>query len=355
MAGTERPFVAVIGGLQELDDAKATEAREVGRTLGVELAQAGFGLVVYFSDAKSLEPHVVKGYAAVVSDGDGEIRVRYSESHRGAVKFAEETTQKNLFQNRQFPDHDWEAPFYRSLVDEDGVDAVLLLGGRTTTFIAGQIALARCLPVLAIDEFGGAASKIWRQLAQRSPKTTHSWGTRPAADFIKQLKDECLAVDAQHKESLRRQQLLDKMLARRHQAGYAAAAFFGLLCVLYFGLVNIPSAASYPIIVFAGLMAAGATGALVRAILWEPAENDPRISLLLGSIAGFVVGLAYLIPQWIGAPGPLSPKPEGISATDKIQLASSILVAISAGVGFDSVFSRLRKQAQDDKFDPAKR
>jgi hypothetical protein len=99
-------------------------------------------------------------------------------------------------------------------------------------------------------------------------------------------------------------------------------------------------------------MPAGATGALVRAVLWGPEENDPRISLLLGSIAGFVVGLAYLIPQWIGAPGVLAPKVDSVSATDKIQLASAVLVALSAGVGFDTVFSRLQKQAQDASIGP---
>jgi hypothetical protein len=69
-------------------------------------------------------------------------------------------------------------------------------------------------------------------------------------------------------------------------------------------------------------------------------------------VAGFVVGLAYLVPQWVGAPGVLSPKADVVSATDKIQFASAVLVAISAGVGFDTVFSRLQKQAQDSAVAP---
>jgi hypothetical protein len=35
-----------------------------------------------------------------------------------------------------------------------------------------------------------------------------------------------------------------------------------------------------------------------------------------------------------------------VQATDKIQFASAILVALSAGVGFDTVFTRLKKQAE---------
>ena len=109
---------------------------------------------------------------------------------------------------------------------------------------------------------------------------------------------------------------------------------------------------TYPFVMFVGLIAAGATGTLVRTVLWGPRENDPRTSLLLGSITGFVVGLAYLIPQWVGAPGVLAPKVDTISATDKIQFASAILVAVSAGVGFDAVFSQLQKQAQDATVGP---
>jgi hypothetical protein len=117
-------------------------------------------------------------------------------------------------------------------------------------------------------------------------------------------------------------------------------------------MVYPPAAAKYPFVMFAGLISAGATGALVRLLLGGPPENDPRRSFLLGSIAGFVVGLAYLIPQWVGAPGVLNPKADVVLATDKIQFASAVLVAISAGVGFDTVFSRLQKQAQDIEIGP---
>jgi hypothetical protein len=117
-------------------------------------------------------------------------------------------------------------------------------------------------------------------------------------------------------------------------------------------MVYTPFPSAYPFLMFVGLIAAGATGTLVRAVLWGTGESDPRTSLLLGSIAGFVVGLAYLIPQWVGAPGVLEPKVDAVSATDKIQFASAILVAVSAGVGFDTVFSRLQKQAQDAAVGP---
>ncbi len=334
---------------------KATKRRlkRQEKAIGAELAKAGFGLVVYFSNDASLEPHVVSGYATALADGTGSIRVRYAESQRGQIKFAEETEHQYLFEHRLFPGQDWEVPFYRSLAEKDGVDAVVLLGGATSTLIAGQIAVARRLPILAVDEFGGSAAKIWNQLAQASPDSNYpSWGKRSVAKFVEQLKQECTALAAQRREISQREQMLTEIVAQRKKVSHAAGAFVLLLASLFFGMVYTPNPTGYPFLIFAGLITAGATGALIRAVLWGPAESDPRTSLLLGSVAGFVVGLAYLIPQWVGAPGILSPKAEVVSATDKIQFVSAVLVAISAGVGFDTVFSRLQKQAQDAAIGP---
>jgi hypothetical protein len=355
MKNADVPFVAVIGGLWQLDAAKSAAAKATGNVIGGELAKAGFGLVVYFSNDESLEPHVVSGYCASLTDGAGLIRVRYAESQRGQVKFKEETARPELFEHRLFPYQDWEMPFYQSLAEEEGVDAVLLLGGSTSTLIAGQIAVARRLPILAVDEYGGSAAKIWNQLAQASPEKNHySWGKRSAAAFIEELKNECDAVAARRKEGRRREGMLATITARRQQTVYAAGAFVLLLAALFFGMVYTPFPSAYPFVTFAGLISAGATGALVRVVLSGPGENDPRTSLLLGGVAGFVVGLAYLIPQWVGAPGVLEPKANTVSATDKIQFASAVLVAVSAGVGFDTVFSRLQKQAQDTAIGPPK-
>lgn len=171
------PFVAVIGGFYQCDENVAANAKATAQLIGVELARAKVGLIVYFSDEKSLEPYVVSGYATVKSGG--RIRIRYAESQRGQVRFKEQDTQPELFDPPSlFPSQDWEAPFYRSLVEEEGVDAVLLLCGGTSTLIAGQIAMARRPPIMAIDEFGGSAAEIWHQMAQAAPTKVYSWGSQ---------------------------------------------------------------------------------------------------------------------------------------------------------------------------------
>ena len=323
-------FVAIIGGFYQLDPAKSSEAKRVAREMGAALAKAGMGLVVYFSDEKSLEPHVVAGYASALPAGTGahSIRVRFAESQRDQVKFAEEANRRELFESKLFAGQDWEAPFYRSLVDAEGVDGVLLMAGGRSTFIAGQIAVARPMPVLAIDRFGGSAGVIWTELSTRS-RDYPSARTHSPADLVTWLKAKCAAEAEQRKEARRREKAYAALTSQRRKCLWAAVAFAALLISVFLGMAQAPEPKVYPILTFAGLIAAGATGALVRSVRWGGDRTSSITSLVLGGIAGFVVGLAYLIPQWVGAPGVLAPKAEVVSAPDKIQFASAVLVAFT--------------------------
>jgi hypothetical protein len=140
MADETRPRVAVIGGFYDLDaDADAGQAaREYAVMLGRTLAEAGFGLVVYFSNDQSLEPHVVRGFVAALPPDESapRIDVRYSDAQSGQVRFAEQDSRAKLFRPNKFPGQNWEAPFYRSLAARDSVDAVLLMAGGQSTLNA---------------------------------------------------------------------------------------------------------------------------------------------------------------------------------------------------------------------------
>ncbi len=349
MAGDSMPFVAIIGGLWMLKDpAVAEEAKKTAEEIGAALANAGMGLVVYFSDHESLEPHVVSGYvkALPAGTGVGSIRVRFAESQRNEVKFPEQATRNDLFELSLFAGRDWEAPFYRSLVDADGVDAVLLMAGGRSTFIAGQIALARPLPVLAVDKFEGAAAVIRTELATGA-KDYPSSATHSTTELVAWLKNKCAARAKQRAQTRYREKCYLKVSSQKEKTFWAVCAFVVLMVTVFFGVARPVTPQLYPFLMFTGLTAAGAVGALIRSVIWGVEETAPIISLLLGSVAGFVVGLAYLIPQWVGAPGVLVPSATVVQATDKIQFVSAVLVAISAGVGFDTVFTRLRKQAED--------
>ena len=157
MAARE-PFVAVMGGFWEVDSKDAVEAKKAAKVIGIELAKAGFGIVVYNSDDASLEPHVVEGYVSALSEGKGKIRVRCTKSQTKDVKFKEDQ-RDGLFEYRDFTQPDWQAPFFRSLAEDGSADGVILMAGAQTVLIAGNIALARRLPILAVDEFGGSAER----------------------------------------------------------------------------------------------------------------------------------------------------------------------------------------------------
>jgi hypothetical protein len=351
MVNDGMPFVAIIGGfwvLKDKDPALFEEAKETAREIGAALANAGMGLVVYFSNPESLEPYVVSGYVKTLPAGTGadSIRVRFAEGQT-EVKFAEQSTHADLFEPKLFAGKDWEAPFYRSLVDADGVDAVLLMAGDRSTLIAGQIALARPLPVLAVDKFKGAAGIIRTELATVAKDYYPSSKTQTPMQLVSWLKNECVVRAKQQAHARDREKKYLKIISQRDKTYWAGGVFFALLITFFLGLAQAPDPALYPFLTFVGLIAGGATGAFIRSVFWGAEETAPITSLLLGGIAGFVVGMAYLVPQWVGAPGVLTPSATVVQATDKIQFVSAVLVAISAGVGFDTIFTRLKRQAED--------
>ena len=339
------PFVAVIGGFHNLEPAARQGAMNRAEELGGALASAGFGLVVYLSDPDFMETYVVSGYvAAPGTRAPGSIRVRYPESQRGQVQFAAQATHAEAFDHRIFAGQDWEDPFYRSVAEADGVDAVLLMAGGKSTLIAGYIAVARQLPVLAIDEFDGSARMIWAKLTSTGyPSST----SQPPDQLVAWLRERCAASGRQRTEAQRKEAVYRRVTSERHRAAWAGAAFALLLAVLYFGVAQPPSPAIYGYLMFMALVVAGATGALVRAVRWTARETAAATSLLLGAVAGLVVGLAYLVPQFVGAPGVLEAAPATVGATDKIQFISAMLVAFTAGIGFDTVFDRIRREAHE--------
>jgi len=361
VADTRRPFVAIVGGLRFLDaDPKAkAAAKETAKIIGAALAKAGCGLVVYYSDEQSLEPYVVSGYVAANPVGEELIWVRYANSQVGQVHFPEQDARRVLFKVDPLPDDDWEVPFYRSLAEEGGVDGVLLLGGSNAVLIAGQIALARGLPILAVNTFKGSAEKVWRQL-KYAGRPTLPWEDHSAETLVRGLKEQCEQTLKKREEqrSMVEQaaQTIAKSESQNVKAAYASLSFVVLVGMIVFGFsANVtPIILTYSITMLVAVFAAGTTGAMVRSILWNSRETAPHISATLGGIAGAVVGLAYLIPQWVSAPGLFNNTKPALDAADRIQLAYAVLVAISAGLGFDTVFNRLQTQAANVPIGPSK-
>lgn len=347
----EIPFVATIGGFYAIRGTQeATAARQMGEQLGAALANADFGLVVYFSDADSLEPYVVKGYVAAGAKRSKSIRVRYAQSQRGKVSFPEEAGNGELFDPDVFPSDDWEAPFYRSLAQKDGVDGVLLLSGGTSTLIAGHVAVARDLPVLALPDFDGSAKKIWSALKANTPSNPLV-RAEPIENRLAHMRSQWEDARKARREAERQRQRQEFMESRRTATALCAVTFAALVSILLYSFVGAPSGSRFVGASFLSMICAGATGALVRNVM-ATSKRDASMVLLLGGIAGFVVGLAYLIPQLIsGGDGFMDPTGD-VDRPERTAMMSAILVAVSAGVGFDAVFRRLQREADEVPIKP---
>lgn len=344
-----RPRVAVIGGFFNLaqDEEQGKKAREYAQEIGKALAEAGFGLVVYFSDDQSLEPHVVRGFVEGLPPDESTpcIDMRYSEKQRGQIKFKEQETRPKIFNdNNPFPGQNWEAPFYRSLAARDGVQAVLLMAGGQSTLNAGQVAVGRGLPILAIDKFDGSAQILRSELATKDATYPSSQGSN-ASELAAWLFAQHVVADDVIKKEQECFQKLERMTHQRRGITWTSLALVVLLIALGAGLIGVDSPRWFIAAIGGSLISAGATGALLRGMMTPGMTFEPRLACLLGIAAGIVVGLAYLIPQLIGAPQLLEPHATIVKATDKIQLLSVTLVALTAGIGFDAIFRRLLQEA----------
>jgi len=347
MADEPKPRVAVIGGFYQLDEDPqlGQEAREYAQTLGRSLAETGFGLVVYFSNDQSLEPHVVRGFVAALPPGETApcIDVRYSEAQRGQVRFDEQDTRPQLFHEDTFPGPNWEAPFYRSLAELDSVHAALLMAGGQSTLNAGQVAVGSGLPLLAIDKYPGSARTLRTELATRI--TGYPQGSSPS-QLVAWLRDEHLKKAESLRQTRHREREFARMTSQRRKAAWFVIALMVLLATLALGLLDVNAPGWFLVAMGGALVSAGATGALVRGLTTTTMTLEPRLASMLGVAAGVVVGIAYLIPQLIGAPQLLEPGALVVRAQDKIQFLSVALVAFTAGIGFDAIFRRMLQEAE---------
>ncbi|MGO7443638.1 hypothetical protein ACC668_02900 [Rhizobium ruizarguesonis] len=347
---SERVFyVAIIGGFRHLQPDQFEEAKVAARAVGKALAEADLGIIVYDTDDRSLESHVVTGFAAgAANEKRRVILVRYAQSQQRIAQFREQANRPDLFEHQPIPSEDWEVGFYRSIASNDGANALLLMGGGMTTFIAGQIALARGLPIVALQEYEGAAKKIWTELAIRNRDgDAPAWSVGKASEFAAWLRSECTKVARSYSESV---ELLDSLKRRKTHgrlAIYTAASSLAWIVVLLYG-VGIAKDSFYLLVaLISSLVLGGATGALLRSLVWG--ENDEGVSVLspvvAGAIAALVVGIAYLIPILLGAPGIFDQAEHVVNSADRLQLLSTSLIAVSAGLGFDAVLKRLRDRA----------
>jgi hypothetical protein len=327
--------------------------------LGRELARAGWRIAVYSSDHNVIEPDVVRGYASY--DGAASHSILCFSPFAASVNFAEMADPRELIRVIDDPADDWEVSFYRSI---GKVDGVLVLGGGSSTLIAGHIALSAGLPVVAIAEFGGSATKLWRHLASE-PGLFHEDDRESMARWQEGSAVACVAsLDRQHRR--RHASIADEQAALRelqanankwvahaaqrrtttHSVLMAVGFIVVFLALLIAGLTLPQAGLLYTSVLMLGLCAAGALGASVRMLMPTPPASDRWTAPVLGLVVGLMLSLFYLVPQLIGAAGFLVPD-SAIQPTTRVQYLSAVLVAFLTGMGFDYALEQLLRRAKE--------
>ncbi|MEU7927247.1 hypothetical protein [Micromonospora sp. NPDC049107] len=332
------PLVAIAGSAQvnrsyspAVRDPEAAPA--AAAELGAELARQGCGIVVYSSDPDYLERDVVRGYVGSGRATPGSILVR--GRYQQDVDFEEAQRYPELFAVVPESTDDWEVSFYRSLLT---ADALLLVGGGRSTFIAGLIGLSRRIPVAAVAAFGGGAEKTWQRL-------NNERGVASEEEVALLARPWQLAAAGQIVTALRAQ------VRRRAEEERAAGAagrrtVVGLvtaLVLLLLALATIPLAYAAPAggwqnvaVLVAAPMIASVWGAIVRNA-YDGNGNWLRAAAL-GSAAGVIAFLLFVAAQ-------LSTNP-GLLDGDAARRLVFFVLAIGFIGGFTSevVYAKLRDQ-----------
>lgn len=306
----ERPLIAIIG-----DAAKTTNpnlAKRAGKELGTELAKRSCRILVFSSSEAYIEWEAVQGYqSSAVKKVDGSIVVRYPPDLHG--RFPGEEPGDPVFVRKQ-QSGDWEASVYPSFATIDGL---ILIGGASTTKIAGLLAMGSKTPLIALAGLGGGAHQVWKYLeGDRNNSITEDdlnlmaspdWSDGSAAKFM-----DCLIGQMRRKQEISKQTALGESERHRRKVLTGLALLgSGLFVLVLFGLTQLPAAMQLPFwfrcLLFGIPAVAGASGAAIR-VLWDnwdqrsiPLDLRPiGMTVALGFWAGGVVCTLFLLEQmWI--------------------------------------------------------
>jgi hypothetical protein len=359
------PSIAIVGSFdparaQELGLKNTAIGNKAAEDLGRELARQGFSLVVYSSDAHTLEVDVVRGYLSHKDVQPGSIQVLYSQQSAQPT-FAEEAGNEDKFDYRPDFNPDWEFSFYQSLAHIDGM---LVLGGGSWALIAGVVAISHRKPILACSAFGGSGDKIWRAIrVQDYPLTDEEFGlmaranwtvdlaarlvgliTKQRENFAQRERDR-LANEEKRVQEARLQALQENATINWHATIsallFAAAIFtWPLAASLTSGtVVSLCVTLLAPII-------AGASGATIRVVL-DWATGVTRTFALstynqyillryaaLGIVAGGLAGVSFVLAQIFSS----AQEP----ALDRL-VPFLVIIGFAAGLAAEVVLSNVRK------------
>jgi hypothetical protein len=327
------------------------EARSASKEIGAALARAGCRLLVYSSSTRYIEADVVEGFCAETKDGGGgSIQVHHQASYRGKFKQqAPGSKTSAMFVETVLQDDGWEASFYRSLKEADGV---VLLGGGPSTIIAGHVALILNKPLVAMACFGGSGAKLlpYLRTSDRPPTNDEeqsmlSWSPKSAEVSVASLVRRHQENAVRKADETKRVALLEQRVADFEKTASAAkfnriaGLFLGLYAAALAGLAFLTTTRTpgppTTILFMGSLAVAGACGAAVRLLL-DSAGLVLRSSLL-GGTAGIILSILYLLPQLVG---------NASLPSTGVQFGFALFVAFGAGFVPEDVIDAFQKRTR---------
>ena len=341
---SRRPLIAIIGSVDPARKGyqppvrRCDVAREAAEALGVECANQGCRIIVYSADPSFVEADVTRGFLkAAPRNQEKLIQVRFPLAAVHS-RFGETQAVERLFDYRPETDSNWEAAFYRSLRDTDGV---LLIGGGRSTLIIGHVAIANRIPVAAVAGFGGAAEAIWRSLRPEQDLVTEAewhamarpeWRPQYAAEIVASLRERAI-------RRLETNERAEKA-TKRHNLRLSLGAVFAVsLLILASGMaaagseLNLGGFWVQALLLLIG-PCAGAASALVRTSMASDRPTPPMLTTAVqGFCAGGTAALLYLLAQYSTAGETVH-----IKAT---ALLFALAIGILAGFTFDKVLRRM--------------
>ena len=300
--------------------------------LGRELAQQGFGLIVYSAHPDYIDARIVAAYVATGKARPGSIMVVFSASDAAAASFAEQKTRPELFELTPDRSPDWEVAYFQSLAKADGV---LAIGGGYSTFITGILARSLLIPLVTLNHFGGAAAKVWRALVDGQDLASRSaidaMGVAPSPLTVAKL------IHSFEEQSDERRQRREGQLGTAKLL-IAALALLAWVAALPTGYLLLQSEASsvsrkvFLFLLFVTPLVAGFSGSTFRYILpSEDALPRPR-DTISGAAAGAAAGILYLGSQLAG----------GASLDNFVWLMFAAIFGFVGGLTYDRVFAKLQ-------------
>jgi len=317
-------------------------AQKAAEQLGAELARQGCRIVVYSADARYLEAAVVRGFVgASKKSARAMIQVRFPHTAPESAKFPEANTHGPLFEPLQDRNGSWEAAFYASLRDADGV---LILGGARSAHAIGYMALGFRVPLVPVACFGGAGKAVWLAMRPGTDLVTDAdcqlmnplaWTSSAAGPLVASLLTQRTLRDQRGAQAI-----VDRgRVAAMRQIVGGVAFLIAAIGLTVWGLIQ---PATHQTALFMALLfivgpVAGVGSALISSGWRFENERHSIATGGLGFTAGLVSSLLYLLAQFSTASDPSMIK------------GLAMIVAMATGLLAGFAVDRVLKQAAEGK------